>query len=45
MSNQEIEFHREWMGTEDYELKILMLVSLLAENNLAFRGSLKTMCE
>ena len=45
MENEEFEFNKKWLDTTDYELKILMLISILAENNLAYRGSLKNMCE
>ncbi len=40
-----INFSKEWLSVDDYPLKILVLTSALAENNLAFRGNLKTMCE
>lgn len=33
-------FSDEWLQVEDYELKILILISILAENNLAYRGTL-----
>ena len=33
------------MNIEDYELKILILTGILADNNLAYRGTLKCMCE
>lgn len=41
-----ISISKEWLNdVEDYQLKILLLVSVLADNSLAFRGTLKTMCE
>lgn len=40
-----IPFSEEWLNVADYELKILILASILAENNLAYRGTLTTMCE
>lgn len=40
-----IDFNTEWLDIEDIQLKLLMLSSLLAENNLAYRGTLNTMCE
>lgn len=40
-----LDFKEEWLDIVDYELKILMLTSILAENNLGYRGTLKTMCE
>lgn len=33
----------DWLDVEKWELKILILTSMLADNNLAFRGTLKTM--
>lgn len=38
-------FSTEWYNVADYELKILLLVSVLEDNSLAFNGTLKTMCE
>ena len=41
-----INISKEWLQEiEDYSLKILLLTSVLADNSLAFRGTLKTMCE
>ena len=41
-----ISISKEWLEeVEDYQLKILLLTSVLADNSLAFRGTLKTMCE
>ena len=41
-----ISISKEWLeDIEDYQLKILLLTSVLADNSLAFRGTLKTMCE
>ena len=40
-----VDFQEDWLDIQDYQLKILMLTSILAENNLAYRGTLKTMCE
>ena len=45
MWNDEFDFNKEWLTTADYELKILMLIVVLAENNLAYRGTLTTMCD
>lgn len=36
---------KEQLNTNDYELKILILASVLADNNLSFTGTLKTMGE
>lgn len=41
-----INISRQWLDElKDYQIKILLLTSILADNNLAFRGTLKTMCE
>lgn len=40
-----INFSTDWLNIEDYQVKILMLVSELEDNDLAFNGNLKTMCE
>ena len=41
-----ISISKEWLEeVEDYQLKILLLTSVLADNSLAFRGTLNTMCE
>ena len=38
-----IDYHTEWLVAEDYETRILILVSILADNDLAFRGTIPTM--
>ena len=38
-------FSDEWLQVKNYELKILILTSILAENNLAYRGTLSNICE
>ena len=45
MWDDEFEFSKEWITSTDYELKVLMLIVILAENNLAYRGTLTTMCD
>lgn len=41
-----INISRQWIDDlKDYQIKVLLLTSVLADNNLAFRGTLKTMCE
>lgn len=45
MEAEEITVCKEWVTIEDYEFKILILTSMLAENNLAYRGTLTNMCE
>lgn len=41
----EAEFEFEWLLRQKYEFKILTLIAVLADNNLAYRGTLKDMCE
>ncbi len=43
--NDLIPFSTEWLNVEDYEFKLLVLTSVLAENNLAYRGTLKAISE
>ena len=46
MFTDNINVSRQWLDDLiDYQIKILLLTSVLADNNLAFRGTLKTMCE
>lgn len=41
----EAEFEYEWLSRQAYEFKILTLLAVLADNHLAYRGTLKEMCE
>ena len=46
MFTDNINVSRQWLDDlMDYQIKILLLTSVLADNNLAFRGTLKTMRE
>ena len=45
MIKEEAEFEFEWLQRQKYEFKILTLIAVLADNNLAYRGTLKDMCE
>ena len=45
MNNDIISINKDWVAIEDYQFKILILTSVLAEKSLAFRGTLTTMCE
>ena len=48
MKNNELdeaEFEYEWLSRQAYEFKILTLLAVLADNHLAYRGTLKEMCE
>ena len=44
-TQNEAEFEFEWLLRQKYEFKILALIAVLADNNLAYRGTLKDMCE
>ena len=44
-TQDEAEFEFEWLVRQKYEFKILTLIAVLADNNLAYRGTLKDMCE
>lgn len=39
-----IDFYYEWILLENLSLKVLILVSVLANNNLIYKGSLSEMC-
>lgn len=45
MKNENIYIYKDWIKTEDYEFKILVLLGFLADNSLAYRGTMKKMCE
>ena len=36
---------KEWLTVQNYQFKILVMIAVLAENHLAYRGKLKDMCE
>ena len=42
--SEDISIFRNWVSVEDYEFKILVLTSFLADSNLAYRGNLTTIC-
>lgn len=44
MAKEEIEFMEEWLSLEKYHFKILTMITVLADNNRAFRGKLKDLC-
>lgn len=44
-TQNEAEFELEWLLRQKNEFKILTLIAVLADNNLAYRGTLKDMCE
>lgn len=35
---------KEWLTVQNYQFKILVMIAVLAENHLAYRGKLKDMC-
>lgn len=43
--NKEATIDQEWVAIENYEFKILIMIACLAQEKLAFRGTLKDMCE
>lgn len=45
LCNDCFDFYEDWLEVEDFELKILMLVSVLGEYNLGYNGNLKDMCK
>ena len=42
---KEAEFDYDWLTKEDYQFKILALLAVLADNHLAYRGTLADMCD
>lgn len=42
---QEALIDKDWLTVKNYQFKILVMIAVLAENHLAFRGKLKDMCE
>lgn len=43
--SKEAPINQEWISTENYDFKILVMIACLAQEKLAFRGKLKDMCE
>ncbi len=41
----EAEFEYDWLTREKYQFKILALIAVLANNHLAYRGTLADMCD
>lgn len=41
---EELEFEKDWLSVEKMEFKILTLITVLADNHLAYRGTLADMC-
>ena len=42
---REAYIEKDWLTVENYQFKILVMIAVLAENHLAYRGKLKDMCE
>lgn len=45
MDDKEVFIDKDWLTTQNYQFKILVMIAVLAENHLAFRGKLKDMCD
>lgn len=45
MDEKEVFIDKDWLTTQNYQFKILVMIAVLAENHLAFRGKLKDMCD
>lgn len=43
--NKEAELNQEWVSAENYEFKILVMIACLAQEKMAFRGTLNDMCQ
>lgn len=43
-TNQELEFEADWLRADKVEFKLLTMITVLADNNLAYRGTLSDMC-
>ena len=41
----EAEFEYDWLNREKYQFKVLALIAVLANNHLAYRGTLADMCD
>lgn len=42
---EEAYLEQDWITVENYKFKILIMIAVLSENHLAYRGKLKDMCE
>lgn len=45
MMDREAYIEKDWLTVENYQFKILVMIAVLAENHLAYRGKIKDMCE
>lgn len=44
MENYDLEFFGEWLPLEKYHFKLLTMITVLADNDRAFRGKLSDLC-
>lgn len=42
--NEEAFIEKDWLTVQNYQFKLLVMIAVLAENHLAYRGKLKDMC-
>ncbi len=45
MLERDAYIEKDWLTVKNYEFKILVMIAVLAENHLAYRGKIKDMCE
>ena len=45
LQDDEAGFEKEWLKLEKYNFKLLTLVAVLAQNHLAYRGTVAEMCD
>lgn len=45
LQDDEAGFEKEWLKMEKYNFKLLTLVAVLAQNHLAYRGTVAEMCD
>ena len=43
--DEETFIEKDWLTVKNYEFKILVMIAVLAENHLAYRGKIKDMCQ
>lgn len=43
--NEAAYINKNWLTVQNYQFKILVMIAVLAENHLAYRGKLKDMCD
>ena len=43
--DREAYIEKDWLTVENYQFKILVMIAVLAENHLAYRGKIKDMCD